>query len=49
MIQSLLLLVFLNVLALVSMVKMKPGLGKILLIFFLVLTDLFYLYHLPRG
>ncbi len=49
MIQSVLLLVLLNVLALVSIAKAKPGVGKILLISFLVLTDLFYLCNLPKG
>ncbi len=48
MIQSILYLIFLNVLAGVPIAKVKKGAGKRVLIALLVLTDVFYLCNLPQ-
>jgi hypothetical protein len=48
MIQSILYLVFLNVLAGVPIARVKMGAGKVVLITLLLLTDLFYLCNLPH-
>ncbi len=48
MIQSILYLVFLNVLAGVPISKVKMGKGKVALIALLLLTNLFYLCNLPQ-
>jgi len=48
MLQSILLLVLLNVLAWISTGKVKMGEGKMALVVLLLLTDIFYLCHLPQ-